>query len=448
MYQLKVKSNQAKRQLAYPSVFKNGLSSVDEDIRGYYVSIIEEKIKVHIVDAIMGAGKTSAAINYMKSNPERRFLYITPYLDEVDRIQSSISQFKSPDKKPTKQMSIKELIKKRYNIVSTHSLFQHFDKELIQLCRDNDYTLIMDEVAKVVDNYNISKADISILKKDYISVEESTGLMRWRKDKNNYTGRFMQEKIFCELDSLVEYHGDIMLWLFPVKAFTAFREIFILTYLFDAQLQKYYYDFYGLKYDFYYIKGNSIDNYQFSTEFTEQPKYNFKSLINIEDSEKLNRIGSIDKNDLSKSWYMRNSNSGNMKMLKNNIYNFFRNKCNASSQDLYWTTFKDYSQELKGNGYSSYKRKSRFLACNARATNDYKDCWAVAYAINIFVNPIILNFFTANEIKIDQDLYALSEMLQFIWRSRIRNGESIYVYIPSMRMRTLLENWIAENSIE
>ena len=39
------------------------------------------------------------------------------------------------------------------------------------------------------------------------------------------------------------------------------------------------------------------------------------------------------------------------------------------------------------------------------------------------------------------DIYALSEMLQWIWRSRIRNGLSITVYIPSIRMRELLGEW-------
>ena len=42
----------------------------------------------------------------------------------------------------------------------------------------------------------------------------------------------------------------------------------------------------------------------------------------------------------------------------------------------------------------------------------------------------------------DEDAYALSEMLQFIWRSAIRDGKEIWVYLPSVRMRSLLEEWI------
>ena len=37
-------------------------------------------------------------------------------------------------------------------------------------------------------------------------------------------------------------------------------------------------------------------------------------------------------------------------------------------------------------------------------------------------------------------------MLQFIWRSAIRDGKEIWVYIPSIRMRNLLKQWIKQNS--
>ena len=39
-------------------------------------------------------------------------------------------------------------------------------------------------------------------------------------------------------------------------------------------------------------------------------------------------------------------------------------------------------------------------------------------------------------------MYALSTMLQWIWRSAIRRGEEIWLYVPSRRMRTLLKDWM------
>ena len=43
--------------------------------------------QIRIVDARMGRGKTTAAAGYMSHfKGKKHFLYITPYLTEVDRI--------------------------------------------------------------------------------------------------------------------------------------------------------------------------------------------------------------------------------------------------------------------------------------------------------------------------------------------------------------------------
>ena len=81
---------------------------------------------------------------------------------------------------------------------------------------------------------------------------------------------------------------------------------------------------------------------------------------------------------------------------------------------------------------------------NSRATNEYRDRKYIAYTVNRFINPYMKAFFHSKGIEVNEDKYALSEMLQFIFRSAIRCGESINIYIPSKRMRTLLKNWIEE----
>jgi hypothetical protein len=53
--------------------------------------------KVKVVDSVMGAGKTSYAIQMMNQK-EGPWLYITPFLDEVKRIKETckIRNFKEP----------------------------------------------------------------------------------------------------------------------------------------------------------------------------------------------------------------------------------------------------------------------------------------------------------------------------------------------------------------
>ena len=102
---------------------------------------------------------------------------------------------------------------------------------------------------------------------------------------------------------------------------------------------------------------------------------------------------------------------------------------------------------MKGSGYTK-----GFVSCNCRSTNDFADRYNLVYAINRYLNPGVPLYFSKKNIVINEDLYALSEMLQWIWRSRIRNGEPINIYIPSNRMRWLLKNWLnnklPENSNE
>ena len=60
----------------------------------------------------------------------------------------------------------------------------------------------------------------------------------------------------------------------------------------------------------------------------------------------------------------------------------------------------------------------------------------------MYSNPLLDLFFIERDIKIDKELYALGIMLQWIWRSQIRNGKEIVIYIPSDRMRNILLNWL------
>lgn len=410
---------------------------------------MEFNCKVNIVDAIMGAGKTQSIMNYInQSSEDEKFLVITPFLDEITRYKDYCSgkKFKAPRfaSSKTKLDNLKDLLGKGENIVSTHALFQKFDNELIDICRAQNYTLIMDEVANVIDEYYLSKQDFEVLKNTYVDINPKTKQLIWKEEFSDYQGKFENEKRLCELGSLVCYGDSLMVWLFPIETFNSFRNIFILTYCFEAQLQKYYYDYYGLQYKFWSVEGNALENYHLSEYIPNKNylNYNYKELIHICEMEKMNMIGDRE-SDLSKSWYMRNKNNSSIKVLKKNLVNFFRNIRNDCSSDNIWTTFKEYQHILKGAGYTK-----GFLPLNSRATNEYKERTSVAYPVNRYLNPFIKNFFNTNNISVDEDNYALSEMLQFIWRSAIRDGKEIWVYVPSIRMRNLLKAWIAQNSPE
>ena len=404
---------------------------------------MEFNCEVMIADAIMGSGKTSAAINLMKNcSTQELYMYITPLKSEVNRIieKCKPKYFVQPEERyrsDTKLNNIKTLISKGYNIASTHALFHRFDQEIIDLCRNANYTLVMDEVTDVITEYPMTKEDFNILFETCVYIEEDTHLIKWRENAKEYSGKFSNEKRLCDMNCLAYYGDSVMMWLFPIEVFNAFRKIYILTYKFEAQMQRYYYDYFKVPYSYVYIEGNGLNNYRFTKQVTTTTvQYNYKELIHISDHKKINMIGDRT-TDLSLSWYTRNKNNIVMKQLKNNILNYFSNICKAKSTDLIWTTFKDFKNLLKGKGYTN-----GFLAINTRSVNEYSECHYVAYTANRYLNPFIKKFFSQHDIKVDEDGYALSEMLQFIWRSAIRNGEEIYIYIPSIRMRKLLQDWM------
>lgn len=393
-------------------------------------------MQVKVVDQIMGAGKTSAIINMINhSDDNTRFIYITPYLTEVERIKTQCAgrNFKEPKEIGTKLRGLKYLLKSKNNIVSTHALFQHFDDETIALAHENNYVLVMDEVADVIEPYKITSCDLKVIFEKYVHLEDGYKLV-W--DDVNYEGEFNEIKHLCELGCIGYYNNQIILWLFPIKTFEAFNEIYILTYMFNGQMQKYYYDYYGVKYDYLYVKKES-DKFQLCTENPNNCRlYDYNKLINICDKDTINRIGDM-KYSLSTKWFETAINNGLLSKLKNNCWNYFKNITKSKSSNNLWTTFKAYQKQLSGKGYSK-----GFISLNLRATNEYRDRNTVAYLANRFMNPNVKNFFSKNKIVVDEDSYALSEMLQWIWRSAIRDGKTINAYIPSKRMRDLLINWM------
>ena len=55
-------------------------------------------------------------------------------------------------------------------------------------------------------------------------------------------------------------------------------------------------------------------------------------------------------------------------------------------------------------------------------------------------------FYRDHGVEVDENMYALSNMVQWIWRTAIRDGKEVVVYIPSSRMRKLLVDWMNQVS--
>lgn len=413
--------------------------------------ILNPKNKITIIDSIMGSGKTSKLINYMKQNMHNeRFMYITPYLKEVTRIKEEVKDIIEPRNiKGSKLNHIRTLTKEGKNIVSTHALLSKFDKEIQEHIEIGEYTLVLDEVANVVEEHYFNTiSDKEDFFKYYAYIDDE-GYVIWDEEKHpsdEYSkgSKFYEEMILCQNRNLVQINDKLLMWELPVEIFKKFNKVIILTYLFKGSVQKPYLDLFQVKYDMLSIKNNEIISYQ---ETSKEEKEKIKSLINLIDKPSLNRIGE-DYYALSSTWYSNNIQTSGDNIyydrLKKNTYTFFKTS-KAKSKDSLWSTFKTYQHRLSGKGYTK-----GFLEFNTRATNEYRDKSTLAYLLNVFPHTSLVMYFQQrnSEHYIDRDSYALSILIQWIWRSRIRNSNQedslrkIDLYLPSRRMRNLLLNWL------
>ena len=397
-------------------------------------------MKLTVVDSIMGSGKTQKAIQIM-SEEDNRVIYITPFLKEVQRIKEGVKNktFYEPKQfGKGKLESLKQLIKQGKDIASTHALFATADDELMELIEMNGYILILDEVMDVISPINITKNDIRMLiNEKKISIDDF-GNVKWIEPE--YNGKFNDLKTMAEHNRVIKTKSNLMLWMFPVDVFRCFEEVYILTYMFKGQIMKYYYDLYNVKYEYKSVRKIN-EEYEF-VKYVDD-KVEIVNLINILENEKLNKVGK-ENTALSFTWYEKAKDSY-LDLLRNNLSNYFKNIMKAKSKEILWTVFlgenEKIRKKLQNKGYQS---KKCFAPVTSRATNEYSDRNCLAYMANRFLNPHLKNFFTHKGAKVNEDMFALSEMLQWIFRSAIRNKEYITIYIPSKRMRELLINWIGD----
>jgi hypothetical protein len=418
--------------------------------------------QLKIVDATCGKGKTSWAIQYMnEAELSEKFIYITPFLAEVERVKESVTfrKFYEPtknDENITKLKSLKYLLEKGENIVATHSLFLNIDEEILKLIFLQDYTLILDEVLNVIEQVPIKHDDIKVLlqaktdeERPFITVKEN-GYVKW--NHREYAGdRFSHIKHLAYTNNLIIHDNIAMYWTFPAAVFKSFKDVYILTYMFYGQLQRYYFDLFHVKYKFHSVDLNTVTGRYELTQYVrptqEKELKELRENIRIyykglNDKKDLNSIGE-EKGAFSTNWIKRHlGDESIVKMIIDNAYNFYRNKCQSKSDKVMWTCVKQYEKKL-----AVPKAKKQFVEVTCRATNNYVERDTLIYFANRYMNPITYQFFKSHGIKVDEELWALSELIQWLFRSAIRQGEPVNLYIPSSRMRELLEKYLSGEAV-
>ena len=446
---------------------------------------------VIIIDAPCGAGKTSWAIQEMDNHPDTPYVFCTPFLSEAQRIISACHKhrFKEPKNwEQTKLDDFNNLLEGKEDITVTHSTFLNATPQTIQLIADGNYTLIIDEALDVVQDFNnlhdvqndaaqrIDRDSIQLLRDGGFIRTTERGRIEWIGGHYD-GGKFRVMERLARAGRLYLAGNAVMVCTYPPEMFHAFEAVYVLTYLYEGSPICPYFEVFGIKHEKMGITGSREIGYALCEHTSEADKA-FRTLC----AEKIHLCTNpamLDayegRTDLSKKWYdtRMSRHSDDIGKLKSHVTNFFRMvgakatdlipylivdqdgaETEVQSTGLMWTCYKPHAGRMKGKGYNSGKRLTMadekdvqermlcFVPSNAKASNKYKVRWALAYLINMFYPPYMKSFFKSGGVDFNENCYSVSCLIQWICRSRIRDGQPIELYLPSGRMRRLYEQWL------
>lgn len=416
-----------------------------------------------IYDALCGSGKTTRVKEYLLDNANKKFIYISPFLkesykvagilfnEEGDEVVPKISdltgsieydqdnlvsglKFKYPDRKKgrgSKETSLSYLMSKGYNITSTHQLFTHMSVN--SLVNANEYTLIIDEALSVYEESNvIGKSEVKkLIDIGILFLDEDGITLRFDRDKFGVDSDYDGDKVegtayeslatMCDLSQLLLIDGKTIVWEMSADMLRKFKKVIICTYLFEGQLFASYLKKHGIEY-------NVI-------RFGKKPE-DVKHLFNVLDDIHLNSIGADD-TALSKSFFEKQSTKNTARETCRKHLNTVMRKWKAKTGNRLYTCFKA-DKTIIGDG----RYNKNWLPFNCRATNDYRTVENVAYLVNVFPSPLLVKAAYGKETEFDDDVHALGELLQFLYRGCLRESLPMNIYLPSSRMRKLLFKWL------
>lgn len=445
-----------------------------------------------MIDSPPGQGKTTWAIWYMTTNQTKKFIYCTPYNDEIKRIITGCRD--SPRERTvlepiptaehnTKLDSFNSLITKADSIAVTHVTLCNANTTTLENLQGQDYCLILDETIEVISNYNdyqtvksskqeLKKGTIDmLLSNGMISVDtEKHGLVEWTGKEDNDGANFSEIKRLAKMQRLYYLKSDLFVVLFPRELLDKFKAIYILTYFFKGSLMYPYFLYYGIKYE---LKSLTADEYdcpcliEYNSSADREFREKIKKLVTIVDWKKLNS-GKSKGQQYCSSWYDKQSKQTLEKINKllRGYLDKYTKGNSVNNSVVMWTTYEKYKDNIAPKGYKIIRpltkeekrlseselkelenKLSCFVPCNSRATNIYSNRFILAYLCSMncvvdysrfFENSIAQGF----DSELFNQNYALAQLIQWIMRSRLRNNQTVVLYLPSERMKTLFTEWL------
>lgn len=403
---------------------------------------------VEVLDSIMGSSKSKKTIEWMDNNPNERYLFVSPLLSEVEeggrlgRAVNNISfECPSVSEYDTKGQHLLKLLEEGVNIACTHSLYLAVTDRHLDLIERMGYILVIDEEIDVISGLDgYTKDDYSWLyENNKISMSEKDGMVSWICPVEVGVGnKYYPFKKLCEYQALYVTKRDssMMVTQLPIKIVTRAKRVIILTYMFKGNVLD------------CFLKLKSIPTKPFTdVQVESRCGQEIRSLITlVPPNNKLKDYS------LSSTWY-EEANKEQLNEVSKYISNIGR-AYKVPFTDMMYTIPKHRHVGASTKNLvkpPKYYRKRIdkeynycWLAAQTKATNDHKHKWCVVHCFNRFPMVSVSAYLSDYGCPVDQPTFSKSEMVQWIWRSRIREMQPIVVAIGSKRMYRLFEDWLEE----
>jgi hypothetical protein len=274
--------------------------------------------KLKIIDYVMGTGKTRFILNKLATDVSKRFIYVAPILSEIEsRAKDELAGVAvgvPSDKNSTKGADMLEMLEQGINVACTHSLLQSLTTKHIDLIKEWDYVLVIDEVVDFISAFNqYTKDSISDLFDDgkLIADEDNKGKisMNWDVREHNHFGAL---KNMCDTGMIYSSKrpSDMLNIQIPPSVLSAACEVYVLTYMYEASTMCKFMEIHNFTYE------KMI--YPELVQLERTIKQNIKALINIIDIRAVDTLFNRQKNTtFSQSWYVKVGKNKEVVQLEN-----------------------------------------------------------------------------------------------------------------------------------
>lgn len=408
------------------------------------MQIINTPNKITVFDSPMSYGKTNTIIKDIKENPNNFYCVFTPLLSEVNRYIDNCPEvnFIQPlAEQGTKTEDLENILENtEYSIVTSHAMFDKLTPKMLKAIRyrptEGKKVLIMDETLETVRNLSaeIDPTDIEHLLSTGCIVVDQTKRVTWVAP---YVEKFKDIKNAADNEQLYLINDLFFVFEVPLSFIESFDKVIILTYMFEASIMYYYFKYYEIPFQYVEVDQQKVDG--LIEEFKglievlpELPEYDTRSLSKTDFRDNPERISQVNES-------IKQVMKGQGNTLENTLFTFFT-RFNDTTSDK-WLKNKAIGK-LEDCSFENGECRNSFLSHTVRATNEYSHKELMIYCIRKYPHVGISGFFSQKGTPMSTDRYALSEMIQWIFRGCVRDRKPMKVCILNPHMRKLFIDWL------